>query len=276
VLDCCHAGVAQAKDARQLTAAPPRLTDYDVLRGGDGRVIIASSRADELSWVLDTDYGLFTKHLLAGLNGGAAAADGFVRVFDLFEYLQPRVTAERQSQRPYFVGELGSNFPVALSKGGQKGIVDRTDDGYKFDAYVSCVDRPPDSDFVWKTLLPRLKAAGLRVAVSEDVVEPGVARVLGIGRAIDQSRRTVAVLSERYLADGYVQFERAIILGKDAEAGNWPLVPLLHEPVPRENIPLTLKALQMTDLSLPDPERVRMRFDTLIRALKSPLRKVSG
>lgn len=102
VLDCCHAGgIGQP---RILSAAgqdlPRPLSDYDVLRGGEGRVILASSRADELSWV------------------PAGSEYGFVRVFDLFEYLQPKVTAERRDQRPYFKGELGSNFPVALSQGG--------------------------------------------------------------------------------------------------------------------------------------------------------------
>lgn len=277
VLDCCHAGgVAQAKDARVLTAALPRLTDYDVLRGGDGRVIIASSRADELSWVIDPDYGLFTKHLLAGLSGGAASDDGVVRVFDLFEYVQPKVTQERKSQRPYFVGELGSNFPVALFKGGQKGTVARTDDGCKYDVYVSYVDRPPDSEFVWNTLLPRLRDAGLRVAVSEDVVEPGLARVVGVGRAVEQSRRVIAVVSEPYLADGYSQFEGALVQAKGADAGNWPLVPVLFAPVAKEDLPLRLGMLQPSDLSHPNPDRVKMRFDTLIRTLKMPLQKMGS
>lgn len=276
VLDCCHAGgVAQAKDARPPAPAPAPLTDYDLLRGGDGRVVLASSRADELSWVLDGDeYGLFTRHLLDGLNGGAASDDGFVKVFDLFEYVQPRVTAARRTQRPYFVGEVGSNFPIALFKGGQKGTVAKVDDRYKYDVYVSFVDRPPDGDWVWGTLLPRLRDAGLRVAISEEVLEPGVARVVGIGRAIEESRRTIAVLSEAYLADGGAQFDNVLAQTQGILQGTYPLIPLIHAPIPSDRIPLRFKQLQMTDLS--NLARAAVRFDTLIKALKRPLAPVAG
>lgn len=276
ILDCCHAGgVAQSKDARPPAPAPAPLTSHDILRGGDGRVVLASSRADELSWVLDGDeYGLFTRHLLDGLNGAAASDDGFVRVFDLFEYVQPRVTEARRTQRPYFVGEVGSNFPIALFKGGLKGTVAKVDDRYKYDVYVSFVDRSPDGDWVWGTLLPRLRDAGLRVAISEDVLEPGVARVVGIGRAIEESRRTITVLSESYLADGYGRFENVLVQTQGVLEGTYPLIPLIHAPVPDKLIPLRLRQLQMTDLS--NPARAAVRFDTLIRALKRPLTPAGG
>jgi hypothetical protein len=279
VLDCCHAsGIGQP---RILSAAgqdlPQPLSDYDVLRGGEGRVILASSRADELSWVpAGSEYGLFTKHLLAGLNGGAASEDGFVRVFDLFEYLQPKVTAERRDQRPYFKGELGSNFPVALSQGGRACPAPRTDDGFRYDVYVSYVDRSPDGDWVWDTLLPRLRGAGLRVAVSEDVLEPGVARVVGVERAIVESRRTLLVLSEQSLRDKNVHFENVLAQTVGVKGGTYPLIPVLREPVPDDKIPIRLSQLAPIDLTHPNPARAEMQFARLIKALGSELPKWGG
>ena len=62
-------------------------------------------------------FGLFTSHLLDGLRGAAASADGYVRVFDLFEYVQPLVTPSRRDQHPVFKAEVEENFAVAASPG---------------------------------------------------------------------------------------------------------------------------------------------------------------
>ncbi len=117
VFDCCHAGgVGQPKD---IGAAPLEvgLRDayYDALVSGRGRAIFASSRRTEYSYVPGgSRLGLFTSHLLDGLQGGAAGDDGYVRIFDLFEYVQPRVTNARRDQHPVFKAEVEDNFAVAM------------------------------------------------------------------------------------------------------------------------------------------------------------------
>jgi hypothetical protein len=93
-------------------------------------------------------------------------------------------------------------LPVALYLGGQKGVVPRDEEGFRYDAYVSYVDREPDTTWVWDTLVPRLEEAGLRVAVSGDVEEPGVARVVNVERGIKQAKRTVVVLYEKSKISG--------------------------------------------------------------------------
>lgn len=199
VFDCCHAGgIGQPKDAAVFTLKTGFSESYyDALKQGRGRVILASSRSTEYSYVLPgADNSLFTQHLLAGLRGGIPSEDGLIRIFDLFEYLQPRVTGDQPKQHPIFKAEMEENFPVALYLGGQKGVVPTDEQGFRYDAYVSYVDREPDATWVWDTLVPRLDDAGLRVAVSGDVEEPGVARVVSIERGLEQSRRTVVVLSE--------------------------------------------------------------------------------
>jgi len=121
---------------------------------------------------------LFTHYLLAGLRGGISSDDGLVRIFDLFEYLQPRVTGDQPNQHPIFKAELEEDLPVALYLGGQKGIVPRDEEGFRYDAYVSYVEQEPDAAWVWSTLVPRLEEAGLRVAVSGDVVPIGRTRAM--------------------------------------------------------------------------------------------------
>jgi hypothetical protein len=66
------------------------------------------------------------------------------------------------------------------------------------------------SIWVWDTLLPAFEAAGLKVAVSDEVAELGVARVVNVERGMQQARRTLAVLSPTYMANQMAQFENVL------------------------------------------------------------------
>ena len=188
-------GIGQPKGAAD-PGLEPGLPErfYEALQAGRGRAILASSRSTELSWVLPGAHNsLFTQHLLAGLGGGIASEDGLIRIFDLFEYLQPRVTADQPRQHPIFKAELEENFPVALHPDGPGARAETDQWGFRYDAYVSYVDRDPDATWGGTRSCPTWSAPAFGVAVSGDVEEPGVARVVGIERGINQSRRTVVV-----------------------------------------------------------------------------------
>ncbi len=270
--DCCHAGgIGQPKDAA-APAFKAGLPDsyYDALKAGHGRVILASSRSDELSWVMPgAANSLFTTHLLTGLRGGIASDDGLIRIFDLFEYLQPKVTADQPAQHPIFKAEVEENFPVALYLGGQKGIISRDEQGFRYDAYVSYVDKEPDAGWVWSTLAPRLEAAGLRVAVSGDVDEPGVARVVNIERGIRQAKRTVVALSDNYLADHVADFENVLGQTMGIEEGSYRLLPVKIGTLDPDKLPLRLRMLTLLDLT--HPYRAEREFGRLIQALQGSL-----
>jgi hypothetical protein len=279
VFDCCHAGgIGQPKDA----TAPVLKTGfsdnyYDALKEGRGRVILASSRSTEYSYVMpDAQNSLFTQHLLAGLRGGIPSEDGLIRIFDLFEYLQPRVTGDQPGQHPIFKAELEENFPVALYLGGQKGIVPRDEKGFRYDAYVSYVRQEPDAGWVWKTLVPRLKEAGLQVAVSGAVEEPGVALVLGIERAIEQSRRTVVVLSQAYVADNWAHFQNVLAQTLSVEERKARVLPVIIEKELvdehghiNEQVRLGLRMLVPLDLT--DPYVGEYNLNRLAELLQGPL-----
>jgi hypothetical protein len=280
IFDCCHSGgIGQPKEAT-APAVKTGLSEsyYAALAAGQGRAILASSRGSELSWVMpDAANSLFTQHLLAGLRGGSASDDGLVRIFDLFEYLQPKVTADQPQQHPVFKAELEENFPVALYLGGQKGIVPRDEQGYRYDAYVSYVDKEPDATWVWDTLVPRLETAGLRVAVSGDVEEPGVARVVNIERGIRQAKRTVVVLSDAYLTDNMADFENVLGQTMSIQEGTYRLLPVKCAPFDESRLPMRLGMLTTLDLSaslkagLTHPRRAEREFGRLIQALLGPL-----
>ncbi len=272
VFDCCHSGgIGQPKGAT-APAIKAGFSDryYDALKEGRGRAILASSRSTESSWVLPgAPNSLFTQHLLAGMRGGIPSEDGLIRIFDLFEYLQPRVTGDQSNQHPIFKAELEENFPVALYLGGQKGVVPRDEEGFRYDAYVSYVDQEPDGTWVWDTLVPRLEEAGLRIAVSGDVEEPGVARVVNIERGIKQAKRTVVVLSETYLADYMADFENVVAQTMGVQEGTYRLLPVKIAPIDEGQLPVRLSML--TTLNLTHPRRAEREFGRLVRALQGPL-----
>jgi hypothetical protein len=118
LFDSCHSGGAGEPKA----AAPPLKAGlsedyYTGLALGKGRVVIASCRADEVSWVLPgMRNSLFTHHLLEALGGGTARTlgDGYVRVFDVFRHMADRVP-RLASQHPIFkAAGMEEDFPIAL------------------------------------------------------------------------------------------------------------------------------------------------------------------
>ncbi|MDB5306813.1 MAG: 5-methylthioadenosine/S-adenosylhomocysteine nucleosidase [Gemmataceae bacterium] len=126
LLDACHsAGVGEVKaldPAANLKANLDQKT-YDALARGTGRVIMASCRSTEVSWVLGgMRNSLFTHYLLEALRGsGHNSGDGLVKVFDVFTYVADKVPA-RATQQPIFKAhEVENNFPLALDRGG-KGV----------------------------------------------------------------------------------------------------------------------------------------------------------
>jgi hypothetical protein len=268
--DCCHAGGIGWSKAAAAPAFQPGLPTgfYEQVLASRGRAIIASSRADELSWILPgAANSLFTQHLLDGLAGGAADDDGIVRIFDLFEYLQPRVTADQALQHPIFKADLEHNFPLAAVPAAAK--PDRSADQYRYDVYVSYVDTEPDSTFVWEQLLPRLESEGLLVAVSGDVEQPGVARVVSIERGITQARRTVVVLSPNYLSDTVADFENTLAQTMGIQENRYRLLPVQIADIDEHQLPTRISML--TRLHVTHPHRAERELKRLTTALHTPL-----
>jgi hypothetical protein len=276
VFDCCHAGgIGRPKDGPVDGPAPlvkAGLPDgyYERLAAGRGRVILSSSRDSESSYVLPAAANsLFTQHLLDGLKGGVPSDDGMIRVFDLFEYVQPRVTRDQPSQHPVFRADLEENFPVALAPPGNTGPAPAGEGGFRYDAYLSYVDRAPDSTWVWETLIPRLEREGLRLAVSGASPDPGVPLVVGIERGIRQAKRTLVVLSRAYLADNLADFENVLAQALGIGEGAYRLLPVRIEAIDEALLPLRLSMLTTIDLA--DPTRAEREFARLLAALRGPL-----
>ena len=110
-------------------------------------------------------------------------------------------------------------------------------DEFAYDAYISFADVEPDASWVWETLIPRLEDAGLRVAVAEDVVGPGAARVVGVEQGVREARRTLIVLTENYVNNRWAQFDNILAQTLGWQEGLARLVPILLESVDPDHPP---------------------------------------
>jgi hypothetical protein len=119
-LDCCHAGgLAEAKG---LIKAPLPPVVIEQMGQSSGRVVLASSRKNEVSWT-GTPYSIFTTALLEALSGyGAFEQDGYARVLDLALWVGRKVPERTQDkQHPIIkVSNLADNFALAWYAAGDK------------------------------------------------------------------------------------------------------------------------------------------------------------
>jgi hypothetical protein len=117
--DACHSGgVGDIREAEYQMKAGLSPQQYERLAAGEGRVIVASCKPDEVSWELKgMRNGLFTHYLLEGLRGAAARSKGEISIFGLFDYTEDKVRAHAQEigiiQTPWCKAET-ENFVVAI------------------------------------------------------------------------------------------------------------------------------------------------------------------
>lgn len=279
IFDCCHAGGMRTKDVTKpgqrlgLSAAA-----QDALLQGRGWALLAASDAEEASYVAPgARNGLFTKHLLEGLRGARPSDDGYVRVFNLFEYVQPRVTQEDSRQHPIFKCQLDQNFAIARHRGGATERIERTEDGFLYHALLSYARA--DAGFVRTVLLPRLRAAGLRVATCNSVGEPGLDRVLSLERGIQQARRTLVIVTPAYLRrettdDKFADFVSLQRKHTDIVGGRYSLIPIyLDDPESLSDPPIWLTSLGGVQLAAPSSgaSGFEEEMTQLLRALVRPV-----
>lgn len=125
LLDCCHAGgIGETKTPGVTINKSARPEDITTLFAqGAGRVMIASSQSDELSYA-GKPYSAFTLALIEALSGvGVGRRDGYVRVVDLALHSRQVVPQRtRDRQHPVLEFEQADNFAIAYYAGGSRQV----------------------------------------------------------------------------------------------------------------------------------------------------------
>ncbi|MBV8887808.1 MAG: TIR domain-containing protein, partial [Chroococcidiopsidaceae cyanobacterium CP_BM_RX_35] len=116
----------------------------------------------------------------------------------------------------------------------------------KYDLFISYADA--DRAWVEGYLLDALKQAGVHYH-SEAAFALGTVRLLEFERAIQQSRRTLLVISPAYIADCSEQFFASLAQCYGLDTATWPVIPLILHPV---ELPPRLSVLVKLNATNPD------------------------
>ncbi|MBX3000755.1 MAG: TIR domain-containing protein [Caldilineaceae bacterium] len=127
----------------------------------------------------------------------------------------------------------------------------------RYDVYISYNEA--DAEWVFEWLLPRLKEAGLTVAIDAESFQPGAPVLEESERVIAESRHILAILTPAYVAEGWDNFETLLVQNEDPGARLRRLIPLLLEEC---DPPARIKLLHWVEMT--DPAR---REDQLRRVI---------
>jgi WD40 repeat protein len=131
---------------------------------------------------------------------------------------------------------------------------------YEHDVFISYANA--DAGWVEGYLLDAFEMGGVRYHY-EEAFRLGVPRLLEFERAIQNSKRTLLVITPTYLGENYTQFVDALVQNYGIESATWPVIPLVLHPA---QLPPRL-AMLGKPLDATDPAR----WDTVIQRLCAEL-----
>lgn len=138
-------------------------------------------------------------------------------------------------------------------------------DDFVYDAFVSYSAQTADRAWVHDYLVPKLEAEGLRIYLDERDFQPGVDRIDEIERAVVESRRTIAVLSQSYMQDNFQNMQDLMAQTLGTEEGKYRLLPIRFE----RDVELPLRLRMLQPLYRADLEQKAQFWQKLITAIRT-------
>jgi tetratricopeptide (TPR) repeat protein len=133
----------------------------------------------------------------------------------------------------------------------------------RYDVFISYSHH--DADWVLGWLLPRLKGAHLRTCIDVEDFDLGAPPLKEMERAVRESRKTVLVLTPRYLASEWTEFEAILTQTLDPGARRRRVIPILLETC---DLPLHIRAM-MVYADLTRPEQWDFQLTRVIAAIRN-------
>lgn len=120
ILDCCYSGLAGVSFKDNITSQLQSLNNQIT-----GAFLITACSDNEVAQDrnANSEFSLFTKHLIGGLETGAADnnGDGLISIDELFRYVSKKVQDEQPAQKPKrFVNNETGEMIIAKSGRGKK------------------------------------------------------------------------------------------------------------------------------------------------------------
>ena len=142
----------------------------------------------------------------------------------------------------------------------------RPHDNFRYDAFISYSSQ--DRDWVEKRLLLNLENAGLRICIDFRDFEIGVPSLVNMENAVENSRKTLLVLTPAWIDSEWTQFENLLIQTNDPIGRGRRMLRLLVKPC---SLPSRLRIFTYLDLT--DSRQLDVQLPRLIEALLSAEQK---
>jgi O-acetyl-ADP-ribose deacetylase (regulator of RNase III) len=246
------------------------------IRGGSGRVILSAAEPGEHAYDKpEYIHGVFTRHLLEALRGGAATSDdGLIRVFDVYEYVHEHVTRETDigRQRPTLGADPSDNFPIVPYPRTKQAQSQLNAEGFRYDVFISHATDRSDVRWMSEELVPPLVGAGLQVALVSNVEAVGTHAVATLDRGVAHSKRTLVVVTPAHLKKGLSKAQ-SIIEAKLSGDRRKRLAMVRAKQLGADAIPAWLRPPTAQQFDFSNPRRVERGIGKLIDALRAPLQE---
>lgn len=138
---------------------------------------------------------------------------------------------------------------------------------YPYDFFVSYRHREPDKSWVRKTFVPTLEQKGLRALIDYRDFQLGAPLVAEMARAVEESRFTLAIITQTYLQSTFTELENIMAKHLGLEKDHIRLIGILRDPdLDIDRVRLDIRGSLMLDMTDDD------EFDVLIERLVKELR----
>jgi len=141
---------------------------------------------------------------------------------------------------------------------------------YPYDFFVSYRHCKPDKSWVRKTLVPALEHKGLRAFIDYRDFQLGAPLVTEMARAVEESRFTLAIITDSYLQSNFTELENVMAKQLGLEKSHVRLIGILRDlDLDIDKIRLDIRGSLMLDMT--DDDEFDVLIERLVGAIKNPL-----
>lgn len=138
---------------------------------------------------------------------------------------------------------------------------------YPYDFFVSYRHREPDKSWVRKTLVPTLEGKGLHGFIDYRDFQLGAPLVYEMARAVEESRFTLAVITDSYLQSNFTELENVMAKQLGLEKSHVRLIGIIRDPVLNiQKVRLDIRGSLMLDMT--DEDEFDVLIERLVEAIK--------
>lgn len=139
-----------------------------------------------------------------------------------------------------------------------------------YDFFVSYRHHEPDKSWVRKTLVPALEARSLRAMIDYRDFRLGAPLVTEMARAVEESRFTLAVITDTYLKSNFTELENVMAKQLGLETSQVRLIGIIRDPdLDISQVRLDIRGSLMLDMT--DDNEFEILIERLVGAINNPM-----